>query len=556
MNQKIIYSVVLAVLFAGLVLAGVMVTHQRNTSTDAAPPEQAAPEPAPVQPAPAEEETAAPENTPVDDVVLNWARPVPAAPEPQMAFSVVVEKARLLAETSYEAPESSLPGSVTELNYDAYRRIEYRREAADWANGASQFQIQYDPQGFLFKNPIKINLVENGEAAPRPFRPEDFNFFDLPITEEDRQALGFAGFRVTTPLNAAGKFDDLINFRGASFFRVLAAGTHYGASARGIAVSTASTSGEEFPAFREFWILKPQPGASAIIIYALLDGPSLSGAYRFTVEPGGQTVVDVDMVLFPRRGIADFGIAPITSMFDFAPHDPADGRQDYRPEVHDSDGLMVRLHNGESVWRPLINPRELQVSVFARQAPLGFGLMQRQRQFAAYQDLEADYHHRPSVWVAPKGQWGDGALTLIEIPTSNEYNDNIVAFWQPSTPLEKGKAARFGYRMYWGLEAPMHPSVPKISDTRAGMVPDSKNRLFVIDFQSQDWPAPEAMAAEVSASTGEILNKQIVRNRETGGLRLTFQHKPEGVQSAELRAQLTRAGQPASETWLYRWTPR
>ncbi len=479
------------------------------------------------------------------------AEPASSLEEKPFSRAEVVAKARTLAQTPYKEPESMAPESAAALNYDQYHRIEFKRGAADWAQAPEKrFRIHYDPQGYLFDAPIKVNLVRAGDAEPRPFRAGDFNFFDLPLSPEDIEALQFAGFHLTTPLNEGGKFDDVINFRGASFFRVLAAGTDYGASARGLAVKTASQTGEEFPAFREFWIEDPGAG-DALVIHALLDSPSVSGAYTFTVTPGAQTIVDVKATLFPRTEIDNVGVAPVTSMFDLAPHDPHPERRDVRPRVHDSEGLLVRLRSGEWAWRPLINPKKLEISVFAEKTPYGFGLMQRERDPAAYQDLEARYQRRPSVWIEPEGDWGAGKLTLIEIPTENEFNDNIVLYWRPDKVWKAGEEIDLAYRMVWG-RAPKISTAASVVQSRVGRSLQSGRPFFVIDYDVAGIGGLDGIEPSVSAGNGAVREVHLMRNPITGGARLTFELDPEGAPYSELRANLLRAGEPVSETWLYR----
>ena len=472
---------------------------------------------------------------------------------PAFSRETVIGMARTLAQAPYAEPESTAPESAAELNYDQYQRIEFKREAADWRSEPdSRYHIHYDSQGYLFDAPIFVNLVKDGRAERRPFRPADFRFFDLPVSPEDIGALQFAGFHLTTPLNNSGKFDDVINFRGASFFRVLAAGTVYGASARGLAVKTASQTREEFPAFREFWIEEPAADGS-VTIHALLDSPSVAGAYTFKVAPGIETVVDVAAVLFPRVDLDNVGLAPISSMFDFAPHDPAPQRRDFRPRVHDSEGMLVHLRTGEWAWRPLMNPRNLEISVFAEQAPYGFGLLQRERDPAAYQDLETDYERRPSIWIKPGENWGAGKLTLIEIPTQNEFNDNIVLFWRPAAVWKAGQEVRIDYSMAWGLSSPVSP-VANVEQSRSGRSIHNGRPMFVLDFDTSGLDQLSGIEPRVSAINGAIANVNLTANPITGGVRLTFEAEPQGAAPMELRALLARNERPVSETWLYRWS--
>lgn len=475
-----------------------------------------------------------------------------AAITPEFDFEDIQRKARALSEEPFFV-QLDLPRPAAELDYDQYRRIQNIPERAIWPEAANGFRVLPDPRGYLFTHEVRLNIVEDGKVSARTYSERDFAFLDLPLTDKIRETLGFAGFRVLTVLNQDGKFDELVSFKGASFFRALAAGTVYGASARGLSIGTASPNGEEFPHFSEFWLVKPTSASPAVTIYALLDGISITGAYAFKITPGPETRTEVTAVLFPRREIDAVGIAPLTSMYFFSPHDLRKQPDDFRPAVHDSEGLMIRMENGEWVWRPLTNPQSLQISVLATDVPRGFGLVQRKRDLAAYSDVEADYHRRPNVWVQPTSDWGPGQLSLVEIPTANEYNDNIVVFWKPSETWQPGKAYGVSYNMRWSLLPPAAPTVIPIAETRSGKTPDRRRQLFVIDYE----PAEEALAggveASISTSAGTIHNPVIKRNSETGKTRLTFELSADGADVAELRALLTKGGKPVSETWLYRW---
>tara|TARA_R110002020_G_scaffold223900_1_gene433216 strand:- start:67521 stop:69320 length:1800 start_codon:yes stop_codon:yes gene_type:complete len=497
---------------------------------------------------------------PLEEVKIDTAKVASAtptsAPAPAAApfsFEQVINKAQALSE--HEVQKSPpVPSSAATLNYDQYRRVEFKREAAEWTpDEAIPFRVHYDPRGYLFNDEVKLNIIENGIAKPRPYNEAEFSFFDLPLSDEDKTALGFAGFHVTTPLNSSGKWDDLISFKGASFFRALSAGTVYGASARGIAISTASPSGEEFPSFREFWLVKTEPGAHSMTVYALLNGQSMTGAFRFVITPGTATMIDVEAVFFPRRKLTEVGIAPITSMYYFSPHSINRGNRDYRVAVHDSEGLMMELQNGEWVWRPLANPSQLEISSFATEPPLGFGLIQRHRQFKDYDDLEASYERRPNVWIAPKGDWGPGNLTLVEIPTTNEYNDNIVVSWRPKAAWDAGKPVRLAYQMTWSLPQPVVAPVARITATKVGISPSTKRPVFLIDFETDNDALLRDAIPEISTSAGTIIAPVVRPNPDTGGMRLSFELDTKDASLSELRARLTKADRPVSETWLYRW---
>ena len=495
-----------------------------------------------------------PEETESTDATLEAVAAVDATPaKAPFSFEQVINKAQALSEHDFQKSRP-VPAAAATLDYDQYRRLEFKRESAEWTPDTTvPFRVHYDPRGYLFNEEVKLNIIDNGVSTPKTWTETDFNFFDLPLSDEDKQALGYAGFHVTAPLNSSGKFDDLISFKGASFFRVLSAGTVYGASARGMAISTASPAGEEFPSFREFWLVKPEPGAKTMTVYALLNGVSTTGAFQFIIRPGSTTNVDVEAVFFPRRKLTEVGVAPITSMYYFSPHSINRGNRDYRVAVHDSEGLMIELSNGEWVWRPLANPGQLEISSFATEPPLGFGLIQRKRDFDAYDDLEANYERRPNVWIAPKDGWGPGKLTLVEIPTANEYNDNIVVSWRPADAWDAGKPVRLSYEMIWSLPQPVVAPVAKVTATKVGISPASKRPMFVIDFESDNSELLRDAVPQVSTSSGTIISPVVHPNPKTGGIRLSFELDAKDASLCELRALLTKADHSVSETWLYRW---
>ncbi|MDB5415903.1 MAG: periplasmic glucans biosynthesis protein, partial [Rubritepida sp.] len=337
--------------------------------------------------------------------------------------NTVTEMARRLASEPHRARSSPLPRQIDRLDYDGYRKIRFDPSQAWWSDPALPFRMQPHHRGFLFKDRVDLFEVQEGQASPIRYRASQFLFEDVAAPEPDAD-LGFAGFRLLFPLNRPDHFDELCSFLGASYFRGLGRGNVYGLSARGLSIRTADPQGEEFPSFTAFWLEKPKPGDATATIHALLESPSLTGAYRFVVTPGDSTAMEVTATLFPRQDVPSIGVAPATSMFFFGPQD-RDGVSDYRPAVHDSDGLMIRTGAGEQIWRPLSNPRDLQVSGFLDGAPRGFGLMQRSRSFADFQDLNAVYHRRPHLWAEPLQDWGRGEVRLVEIPTQSEIHDNV-----------------------------------------------------------------------------------------------------------------------------------
>ena len=364
--------------------------------------------------------------------------------------------------------------------------------------------------------------------------------------------LGFAGFRIHAPINRPDYFDEVGVFLGASYFRAVAKGQTYGLSARGLAINTAEPKGEEFPLFKSFWIEKPQAKTNSIVVHALLDSKSATAAYRITIRPGENTVYDIEMTLYPRVDIAEPGIAPMTSMFFFDSND-RNGIDDFRPAVHDSDGLFIRNGRGESLWRVLTNPTDLQVSSFYDTNPRSFGLIQRQRDFHAYEDLESHFETRPSLRVEPIGDWGNGEVRLIEIPTQNEIHDNIVSFWRPKDALKAKGEYAFTYRLHWGHGEKI--SLAKFAKTRIGAASETL-RLFVLDIVGEKLKGaePDSVRGDVSSNFGKISNVVTQINPYSGGWRMSFNLDPEKKPVVELRAQLMQNGAPLSEVWVYRWT--
>ena len=472
--------------------------------------------------------------------------------------ALVAEMARDLASRRYR-PRAEVPADWLDLSYEQYRAIWFRPPAALWAGTDSPYEVDFFAPGLYFRQPIQISEVVAGQALPVPF---DLNRFDRsdqfpPVTVDER--LGYSGLRLRTELAEPGKKNEFCVFQGASYFRAIGEGLIYGLSARGLALKTGDPMGEEFPDFTRFWLERPAPGQRNIVVHALLDSPSVTGAYRFDITPGPSCVMEVEAQLFPRVPLEHVGLGPLTSMFLY----DATNRtrfDDFRPAVHDSDGLMILNGAGEVLWRPLANPRTLQISAFVDENPRGFGLMQRRRRFSDFADLEALYHRRPGLWVEPIGDWGAGSVALVEIPADKEIYDNIVAYWRPRAALEPGRAHRFGYRLTWGAGAPVDTGLPRVTGSAMGQrhtgAETLPGRIVTVDFEDHPLLSgpPEAYSIHVSSAQAETTGGVLQRNPETGGLRLAFAFEPAGRDLVELRAQLRRDGAPASEVWLYRWT--
>lgn len=485
-----------------------------------------------------------------------WAEPATHAGHP---FSIerLRERARLLAAHEYRGPDTKLPAVLADMTVEQYRQIRFRPEQALWAE-QGKFTAEFFHLGSYYNHPVRVFAVVDGNANEIQYSPALFDYGDTDLGSEPLpETLGYAGFRVHATLNTPDYFDELIAFLGASYFRALGRGMRYGISARGIALGTATSDNEEFPAFREFYLEKPVDNHS-MVIHALLDGPSVVGAYTFTIRPGVDTIVDVNLTLYPRTTLTTVGLAALTSMFFFAANDRVKV-DDFRPAVHDSDGLMVLTGAGEWLWRPVVNPERLRISSFVDHNPKGFGLMQRDRDFANYQDLDARYELRPSVWVEPVGDWGPGAVMLIEIPTDRESNDNLVAFWRPAEPLIEKREWQFTYRLHWCSDAPsgVEPRPAQVASTRIGRAKgDDGGHHFVLDFAGGQLPgnADGQIDAVVSASRGAVLNVQTHFNEVTKGWRVSFNLSLTDEEPSELRCFLKVGDKAISETWSYQWS--
>ncbi|PZN34564.1 MAG: glucan biosynthesis protein D [Proteobacteria bacterium] len=492
---------------------------------------------------------------------------VQIGPQERQVFDHVVGRAKDLAARPYQPPGSDLPPPLRDMTYDQHRSIRFRTDQALW-RGEAPFEIQFFHPGFLFREPVTVNIIRQGKASKLPFDVRMFRYDNeaAPLEQHAHSDLGFAGFRIHYPLNKPDVMDEVMVFLGASYFRLIGPGQAYGLSARGLAVDTASPEGEEFPAFREFWLVEPGADARTLTLFALLDSPSVSGAYRFDLTPGDSTVVDVEAHIFARTDIDKVGIAPLTSMFHHSGNTMRFA-DDYRPQVHDSDGLQMLTAAGEWIWRPLKNPRSLRVTALVDRNPRGFGLAQRERRFEGYLDLEANYHHRPSHWVEPvEGDWEGGHVELVEIPTDSETNDNIVAYWVPDEPFTRGDVRQFRYRLStYGSLLPQQ-EVAHVVRTRIGWgaVPGAPNppprsvRQFVVDFAGGELSGLDEsrpVEARLDAAGGEAYDVLVHRLPEGQGWRVAFKLRPEGDTPSDMRLFLELDGRRLSETWSYVWYP-
>lgn len=462
--------------------------------------------------------------------------------------------ARELALKPYQPPDVALPDALKSLDYSTYQTLRFDPSKALWRGDGGKFTIEFFHRGYLFKNRVDILEVANGRASPVRYSPD---MFDLgKIQPPPRDDLGFAGFRVHYPINRPDYNDEVCAFLGASYFRAVARGQGYGLAARGLAIKTADPGGEEFPLFKRFWLERPGKASDVLVIHALLDSPSAAAAFRFTVRPGAETIMDTEMALYPRTDMGQAGLAPMTSMFLFDANNRT-GFDDYRDAVHDSHGLGLLTGQGERIWRTLNNPRTLQISAFQDSGPRGFGLVQRERNFLDYQDLEAVYEKRPSLWVEPIGDWGRGATTLVEIPSDREVNDNMVAFWRPKDKLAAKGEYLVAYRLHWCWEPAEDAGLAKVTQARCGLSFDQKNRQFIVDFVGGALKGRVEEAKpdlDLGSDKGQVQHATLQPMPNGEAWRLSFQLATDGQKVIEMHARLLSAGKPISETWIYRWT--
>ncbi|HKE39938.1 MAG TPA: glucan biosynthesis protein G [Casimicrobiaceae bacterium] len=473
-------------------------------------------------------------------------------------FEDVASRARQLANASYKDPDFKLPKELQDLDYDHFRDIRFKTDRALWRDAKLPFELAFFHLGQNFVWPVRINELSGGNARELRFDPEAFDYGANNIDPRKMRGLGFAGFRVHYPVNTPKYKDEVLVFLGASYFRALGKGQVYGISARALAVDTGLASGEEFPRFVEFWIERPSPQATELTLYGLLDSKRVAGAYRFILKPGVETALEVKARLFLRENVSRLGLAPMSTMYFFGENQRSK-REDYRPEVHDSDGLSIQSGTGEWIWRPLVNPKRLLVTSFAINNVAGFGLMQRDRDFNSYEDLEARYDLRPSVWNEPRGKWGAGRVELVQIPSPDETNDNIVAYWTPDSSPPLKQPFDYEYRVLWQKDPGTRPTTSWVMQTRRGrgyVRNDDGTIGFTIDFEG---PALKKLPADASVevvasgdANAEVREAIAHRNDVTGGWRVVLRiFRSDANKPAELRAYLRSRTSALSETWSY-----
>jgi len=488
------------------------------------------------------------------------------------AFSLddVTARAKKLADQPYAAPVSNLPPVFAQMQFGDYIKIQPKMDNVEWKGQGTPFKLGFYHQGMHFSTPVRISEIVDNRIHEIKYEPSRFDFGDLKLDKAATNKLGYAGFRVLYPINRADKLDEVMSVLGASYFRVIGKGQVYGLSARGLAINTGLSEPEEFPAFREFWIERPKPEDKRLVFYALLDSKSATGAYRFELQPDSDAVLKVQARVFMRGAVKKVGIAPLTSMFLFGPQQMRDANN-FRPALHDSNGLSIHTGDGEWLWRPLNNPKYVALSMFQVNNPRGFGLMQRGRDFAAYEDLKDRYDLRPSAWIEPQGDWGRGKVELVEIPTPDETNDNIVSFWTPDQLPPKGTPIHADYTIHWTMDerGVFAKDLAWVKQTlrTAGEI-TQKNLIrhldgslgFVIDFEGgplASLPPDTPVQAQFSVGdNAEVIENVLQPNPVTKGYRVTLRIRVKDPNKVvEMREALVANGKPLSETWSYQIPP-
>ncbi|WP_020650697.1 glucan biosynthesis protein [Solimonas variicoloris] len=471
-------------------------------------------------------------------------------------------RARFMAQQPHQAPSNALPKPIADLDWDRWQSIRFKDEHALWKDQNLNFQARFFHLGFTIRTPVHMYEVVDGQATEIAYDSAMFDYGRSGVKDGALpKDLGFAGFR----LNYRDDFvRDVAAFQGASYFRAVGAEKQYGQSARGLAVDCGLDRPEEFPIFVAYYLERPARGANTVTVYGLLDSASVTGAYRFVMTPGENFIMEIDAALYPRKAIERVGIAPLTSMYQFGENDRRMAN-DWRPEIHDTDGLQIWTGGSEWIWRPLVNPRTLHVNSFHDDNPRGFGLMQRDRNFDHYQDDGVFYDKRPCAWIEPKGDWGKGSIMLVEIPTADETFDNIVAFWHPDQAIVPGKEYLYAYRLSWGAANPYHPPLATTQATRTGIggVIGQPRRYFswrfAIDFAGgplAQLPRNAKVEPVISASRGRVEITSARPLDAIHGWRAMFDVVPDASPDPiDLRLYLRLDGKPLTETWLYQYTP-
>ena len=467
--------------------------------------------------------------------------------------AALVELARTLSRRPFVPPANDLPEPFAGLSYERYVSIKALPSARLWEGEGRGFVAEPLPRGFVFTTGVALFTVEGSQVRRVLFDRSRFDFGSVPVPPNTPDP-GFSGFRLMATASGGAPFEFAI-VQGATFFRALARGQNFGAVARALTLKAAETRGEEFPIFRAFWLERPNAGTNSLVVHGLIDSESVAGLVRMTFRPGETTIVDVETTLFPRVALEHVGLGGMGATYLLGPN-VRRVADDIRPAVHEVSGLSIQNGQGEWIWRPLNNPDTLQVSAFLDDNPKGFGLLQRERDFATFQDDMQRPELRPSLWIEPIGDWSQGVVQLVEIPSESEVNDNILAYWRPRAPMAAGSEISLAYRQFWCWTPPERPPLATVSSTRSGRGSGGRRRRFIVEFTGDGLAAAIAdLRPALSSGPGTIQNARHWAYPERKLVRVAFELDPGGESACEMRLVLQAGARPLSETWLYRWTP-
>jgi glucans biosynthesis protein len=486
-------------------------------------------------------------------------------PAEPFSYDWLKAHARDLSTQPYREPPRPDPAIVSKIDYDAHGKLRFRKEYALYREGA--FPVSFQHVGMFFPNTVRMHAIDGESAREVLYDPTYFTVGQNHVAAGlGQEPSAFAGFWVHEPARKGDldKVEPWATFLGASYFRGVGELGQVGMSARGIALAPGSGGPEEFPGFVAYWFEPAASEDAPVTVYALLDGPSVCGAYRFLLRRTSGVVMDIEANVHPRRTIERLGLAPLTSMYWFS-ETAKPTMVDWRPEVHDSDGLAIWTGAGERIWRPLNNPERIAISSFVDERPRGFGLSQRDRNFDHYQD-GVKYDKRPSVWVEPQGDWGRGVVQLIELPTDDEIHDNICAMWIPDAPHGAGSHIEIAYRLHWLADEPYPSALGRCVATRLGNggqpgQPRPQGvRKFMVEFLGgplTDLPHGTLPEPVLSSSRGEFsyIFTEAVPDDVPGHWRAQFDLTVEGAAPVELRCYLRNGDSILTETWLYQYRP-
>ncbi len=494
------------------------------------------------------------------------AVPLKLAPARPFTHAGLVQKAKAMSTQPYQPPYRPAPAIVDTIEYLQHGKIKFKADSALYGDNPKSYPVTFFPVGKYFPKSIKMFAVEGNQSREVLYTPSLFDMPDDSPAKKLPEDTGFAGFQIKEPKTRADwATKDWIAFLGASYFRAIGSLGEYGLSARGIAIDTALPSGEEFPDFTEFYIQATPDPEHPLVIFALLDGPSIAGAYKFSFHRDKGVMVEAECSLFMRKDVKRFGVAPMTSFFWFAEYNKS-YQLEWRNAAHDSEGLALWTGAGERIWRPLSNPPHISVSAFMDNNPKGFGLLQRNRDPQRFTDRYLNYERRPSLWIEPLGNWGEGAIQLIELPTDHEDYDNIGAMWVPKEPVKAGQNFEFRYKMHWDADEP-YPATnlakPIVTRIGRGGFPYSRanppeKKRVVIEFGGgglDTLPKDVTPEAKITPSRGEISHIFLETTSWNSHWRLQFDIAAPGPEPVDIRVYLRNGDIALTETWLFQMFP-